>query len=59
MYNILIQFRISMKLVRLIIMCLNEINSEVRVGKYFADTFYTKIRLNKVMLYRHCYSALL
>ena len=33
LYNILIEFGISMKLVRLIKMCLNETYSRVRVGK--------------------------
>jgi hypothetical protein len=32
LYNILIEFDIPMKLVRLIIMCLNETYSRVRVG---------------------------
>jgi hypothetical protein len=37
--NILIAFGVPMKLVRLIEMCLNEICSEVRIGKYLSDTF--------------------
>jgi hypothetical protein len=35
LYNILIEFGVSMKLVRLIKMCLNEIYSRVRVGIHF------------------------
>ena len=35
LYNILIEFGISMKLVKLIKMCLNETYSTVRVGKHF------------------------
>ena len=34
MYNILVEFGIRMKLVRLIKMCVNETNSRVRVGKH-------------------------
>jgi hypothetical protein len=39
LYNILIEFGIPMKLVRLIKMCLNETYSKVRIGKYLSDTF--------------------
>jgi hypothetical protein len=38
-YNILIEFGIPLKLVRLIKMCLNETYSRVRVGKYLSDRF--------------------
>jgi hypothetical protein len=38
-YNILIEFGIRMKLVRLIKMCLNETYSRVRVGKHLFDMF--------------------
>ena len=38
-YNILIQFGILVKLIRLIKMCLNEMYSRVRVGKDFSDMF--------------------
>jgi hypothetical protein len=38
-YNILIEFGASMKLLRLIIMCLNEKYSKIRVGKHFVDNF--------------------
>jgi hypothetical protein len=37
--NILIEFGIPMKLVRLIKMCLSETYSRVRVGKHLSDTF--------------------
>jgi hypothetical protein len=40
--NILIQFCIPMKLVRLVKMCLNETYSRVWVGKHFSDTFPIK-----------------
>jgi hypothetical protein len=42
LYNILIEFSITMKLVRLIKMCLNETYSSVRVGKRLSDTFLIK-----------------
>jgi hypothetical protein len=38
-YNILIQFGVPMKLVRLIKLCLNETYSEVRIGKDLSDSF--------------------
>ena len=39
LYNILIEFGIPMKLVRLIKMCLNETYSRVRVGNHLPDRF--------------------
>ena len=39
LYNILIEFSIPMKLVRLIKMCLTETYSRVRVGKNLCDVF--------------------
>jgi hypothetical protein len=42
LYNILIEFDIPMKLVRLVKMCLNETYSRVRVGKHLSDTFPIK-----------------
>jgi hypothetical protein len=41
-YNILIEFGIPMKLVRLIKMCLNETYSRVWVDKHLSDTFPIK-----------------
>jgi hypothetical protein len=38
LYNILIEFRISMKLARLIKMCLNETYIKVNIGKYLSDS---------------------
>ena len=38
-YNIIIEFGIPMKLVRLIRMCLNETYRRVQVGKHLCDTF--------------------
>ena len=42
MYNILIEFCISVKLVRLIKLCLTETYSRVRVGKHLLDMFPTR-----------------
>jgi uncharacterized membrane protein len=39
LYNILIEFGVSMKLVRLIKICLNETSSRVRVGKHLSGRF--------------------
>jgi hypothetical protein len=39
LYNILIEFGVPMKLVRLIKMCLNETYSKVRVSKHLSDNF--------------------
>jgi hypothetical protein len=39
LYNILLEFGIPKKLVRLIKMCLNETYSEVRIGKLLSDKF--------------------
>jgi hypothetical protein len=38
-YNILIEFGVPMKPVRLIKMCLNETYIKVRIGKHFSDSF--------------------
>jgi len=42
LYNILIEFGIPMKLVRLIKMCLNENRSRIWVGKHLSDMFRIK-----------------
>jgi hypothetical protein len=42
LYNILIEFGIPKKLVRLVEMCLNVTHSRVRVGKHLSDTFPIK-----------------
>jgi hypothetical protein len=39
LYNILIEFGVPMKLVRLIKMCLNEMYSKVRIGKHLSESF--------------------
>jgi hypothetical protein len=38
LYNILIEFGVSMKLVRLFKMCLNETYSKVHIGKHLSDS---------------------
>jgi hypothetical protein len=43
LYNILIEFSVPMKLVRLIKMCLNETYSKVHIGKHLCDYFLTKM----------------
>jgi hypothetical protein len=47
LYNILVEFGIPMKLVRLIKMCLNETYSKVRVGKHLSDSFPIQNSLKK------------
>jgi len=42
LYNILIEFGITMKLVRLVKMCLDETYSRVQVGKHLSDMFPIK-----------------
>jgi hypothetical protein len=39
LYNILIEFVVPMKLVRLIKMCLNETYSKVLIGKHLSESF--------------------
>jgi hypothetical protein len=59
LYNILLEFGIPKKLVRLIKMCLNETYSKVRVVEHLSDTFPIQNDLKKEMLYRHSFSILL
>ena len=54
LYNIFIEFGISMKLVRLMKMCLNESYSRVQVGKHLSDVFPTKNDLDLEVLYCNC-----
>ena len=56
MYNILIEFGITMKLVRLIKICQNESYSRVRVRKNLSDMFPLKNGLKQQdALSRHCF----
>ena len=59
LYNILIEFGVPKKLVRLVKMCLTKMYSRVRVGKNMSDMFPIRNGLNREMLYRHCFSTLL
>jgi hypothetical protein len=47
LYNILIEFGVPMKLVRLIKMCLNETYGKVRIGKHLSDSFPIQNDLNQ------------
>jgi hypothetical protein len=49
-YNIIIEFGIPRKLVRLIKMCLSETYSTVRVGKHLSESFLLKRVGNKEMI---------
>jgi hypothetical protein len=48
-YNILIEFGIPMKLVRVIKTCLNETCSRVRIGKHLSDRFSIRDDLKHFM----------
>jgi hypothetical protein len=39
LYNIMIQFVVPLKLVRLIKMCLNETCNKIRIGKHLSENF--------------------
>ena len=58
LYNILIEFGIPMKLVRLIEICLTETYNRVWVGKHLFDVPITNC-LKQEMLYWNCFSTLL
>jgi hypothetical protein len=47
LYNILLEFGIPKKLVRLIKMCLNETYSKVHIGNVFSDKYPTQNRLKQ------------
>ena len=47
LYNILMEFVIPKKLIRLIKMCLTETNSRIRVGKCLSDMFTIRTGLNQ------------
>jgi hypothetical protein len=57
--NILIEFGVPMKLVRLIKMYLNETCKKVRIVKHLSDSFPIQNGLKQAMLYHTCISTLL
>jgi hypothetical protein len=57
--NIPIEFDVSMKLVRLIKMCLNETYNKVHISKHLSDKFPVQNGLKQEMLYRHYFVTLL
>jgi hypothetical protein len=59
LYSILTEFGISVKLGRLIKMCLNKMYSKVHASKHLSDNFPVQNGLKEEMLYRHCLSTLL
>ena len=58
LYDILIEFGIAMKLVRLIELCLTETYSTVQVNKELPDIFPIRNGLKMEMLYQHWISNL-
>lgn len=56
LHNILMDFDVPITLVILMKMRLNEPYSRVRVGEHLPDIFPIQKALNKVLLYRHCFS---
>jgi hypothetical protein len=59
LYNILIEFGIPMKLVRLTKMFLNETYSRVRIGKHLSDMYLIRNGLKRGDALWHCFSTLL
>jgi hypothetical protein len=47
LYNILIEFGVTMKLIRIIKLCLNETYSKIHIGKHLSDTFPVQIGLKQ------------
>jgi hypothetical protein len=56
LYNILLEYGIPKKLVRLIKMCLNETYSKVHIDKLLSDKFPIQNGLKQGDVYRHCFS---
>jgi hypothetical protein len=59
LYNILVEFGIPKKLVRLIKICLNETHSKVRVGKLLSDKFPILNGMKQGDALRHCFLILI
>jgi hypothetical protein len=59
LHNILVEFGVPAKVVRLITMCLNETYHKVSVRKHFSDTFPFKNSFKQGMLHCNWFSTLL
>jgi hypothetical protein len=59
LYNILVEFGVSIKLVMLNKMCLNKTYSKVRIYKYLSDNFPIQNGLKKDMFYHRYFSTFL
>jgi ribosomal protein S3AE len=59
LFNILIEFGLEIKLVRLIKMCLNGTYSNVRINKHLSDAFPIQNALKQGDDLSHCFSTLL
>lgn len=59
LYNILTESGITIKLIRLIKLCLKETQNEVRMGKYLSDSFPFQNGLEQGDALTHCSSTLL
>jgi hypothetical protein len=59
LYNILIEFGVPMKLVRLIKMFLNETYSKVSIGKHLSDSFRIQNGLKQGDVLSRCFPTLL
>jgi len=57
-YNIVVEFRILMKLVRLINICLNETYSKVRIDKHLSESFPIQNSLKQGDIHHNCFSSL-
>jgi len=59
LYNILIEFCTSLKLVKVNKLSLKETYTKARIGKNGMVHFLFRMAWNKEMLYRNCFSNLL
>jgi hypothetical protein len=55
LYNILIEFGVPMKLVRLIKICLNETHGKVDVGKHLSESFPIQNGLKQGDAFQLCF----